>query len=315
MEEWLDSNLNSLMVDHTDQFIIRESHTEASQAEATPKKQKKRESVNVTTESEKKKKEEASQPTPKKQKKKDIVNETTELEKKKKDLEKEERDANALAKRNAQKVMAEEILLKRLKSTESNNNRDQEMQKTKEKECQDKDKEYHKECVSAKQFSELNEEVRRLRKKLDWHINSETCGTSLKKESSSVHVAQKKPKMETISTLSVLNNTPDMCCQSEDSSLYNSYSRSQLEDFISHIDSLYTAVKTLLLQLFPESYILSHSVSGKAANTKTVAKPQFDSRLYGVFVKILKEKFGSTTKEITEKVHSVQKYLQKKTVL
>ncbi|CAG2223084.1 unnamed protein product [Mytilus edulis] len=154
MEEWLDSNLNSLMVDHTDQFIIRESHTEASQAEATPKNRK-REKVSI--------------------------------------------------------------------------------------------------CVSAKQFSDLNEEVRRLRKKLDWHINSETCGTSLKKESSSVHAAQKKPKMETISTLSVLNNTPDMCCQSEDSSLYNSYSRSQLADFISHIDSLYTAVKILLLQLFPES--------------------------------------------------------------
>ncbi|VDI46866.1 Hypothetical predicted protein [Mytilus galloprovincialis] len=104
----------------------------------------------------------------------------------------------------------------------------------------------------------------------DLHISSvPSCGTSLKQkaqpqESSSLNVAQKKPKME--STLNMLSNTPDMC-QSAASS-YTSYFRSQLADFISHIDTLYAAVKTLLLQLFPEPYILSHSVSGKTANTK-----------------------------------------------
>ncbi|CAG2208547.1 CALM [Mytilus edulis] len=45
MEEWLKSNLNNLMVDHTDhQLIIRESHSEAREAsQATPKKNQKRE--------------------------------------------------------------------------------------------------------------------------------------------------------------------------------------------------------------------------------------------------------------------------------
>lgn len=68
MEEWLKSNLNNLMVDHTDhQLIIRESHSEAR---------------------------EASQATPKKKPEKRDSDVTTELEKKKKDYEKEERDVN-----------------------------------------------------------------------------------------------------------------------------------------------------------------------------------------------------------------------------
>ena len=97
-------------------------------------------------------------------------------------------------------------------------------------------------------------------------------------------------------------------CQSAASS-YTSYFRTQLADFISHIDTLYAAVKTPVLQLFPEPNILSHSLSGKAATTKSVAKPEFDSRLYG---DLLKKNNSSLTKEIAEKVHSVQKYLQKK---
>ncbi|KAG1652238.1 hypothetical protein GQR58_026447 [Nymphon striatum] len=57
-----------------------------------------------------------------------------------------------------------------------------------------------------------------------------------------------------------------------------------------HADDLYPAVKSLLLKLFLEAYILAHSVSGKASNGKNFAKPPFDSRLYGVMLSILKEK-------------------------
>ncbi|VDI14686.1 Hypothetical predicted protein [Mytilus galloprovincialis] len=70
-------------------------------------------------------------------------------------------------------------------------------------------------CVSSKQFSKLHEEVRQLRKRLDLHISSVTsCGTSLKQEaqpqeSSSWHVAPKKPNVKSI--LSMQSNTPDMC--------------------------------------------------------------------------------------------------------
>ena len=85
-----------------------------------------------------------------------------------------------------------------------------------------------------------------------------------------------------------------------------------LQAFIGHADDLYPAVKILLLKLFPEAYIVSHSVSGKASNSKNHAKPPFDSRLYGVMLCILKEKFGSSSKEVTEKVHSVQKFINKK---
>ena len=81
---------------------------------------------------------------------------------------------------------------------------------------------------------------------------------------------------------------------------------------MSHIDELYPAVKQLMLMLFPEDYIVSHSISGKASNSQSRAKPPFDGRLFQVMINILKEKFDVTTKEITEKVHSVQKFIMKK---
>lgn len=93
---------------------------------------------------------------------------------------------------------------------------------------------------------------------------------------------------------------------------FNGFTKSELQDSINHLDQLHPAVKILLLKLFPETYIVNHSVSGKASNSKTPRKPQFDLRLYGVMVSIIKDKFGSSNKDITEKVHSVQKYLQNK---
>ena len=99
---------------------------------------------------------------------------------------------------------------------------------------------------------------------------------------------------------------------SETENIYNGHKRSALQDCISHTDKVYDAVKILLLKLFSEEYILNHSVSGKASNSKLLAKPAFDLRLYSAMVLLLKEKFeGLASKVITEKVHSVQKILMK----
>ena len=101
--------------------------------------------------------------------------------------------------------------------------------------------------------------------------------------------------------------------QQEKSPTYNSITISELKDVVCHIDQVYQAVKILMLKLFPEDYITNHSVSGKASNSKTVATPQFDARLYGTMLSVLKEKFPDvSTKQITEKVHSVQKFLMVK---
>ena len=81
---------------------------------------------------------------------------------------------------------------------------------------------------------------------------------------------------------------------------------------MSHIDELYPAVKQFMLMSFPEDYIVSHSISGKASNSQSRAQPPFDGRLFQVMINILKEKFDVRTKEITEKVHSVQKFIMKK---
>ena len=95
--------------------------------------------------------------------------------------------------------------------------------------------------------------------------------------------------------------------------IYNGHTKTALQDAISHTDKAYQAVRILLGKLFSEDYILSHSVSGKASNWKHNAKPAFDQRIFSTMVGIIKKKFTNVvTKEITEKVHSVQKVLIRK---
>ena len=45
---------------------------------------------------------------------------------------------------------------------------------------------------------------------------------------------------------------------------------------IANSTSLFNTVNILLRRLFTAEEILAHSVSGKASNSKTVAKPKFD---------------------------------------
>lgn len=75
----------------------------------------------------------------------------------------------------------------------------------------------------------------------------------------------------------------------------------------------YSTAKTLLESLFTKQELISHSVSGKAPNTKTAAKPKFDAQKYAVFTAIMKDKFGLETKELTAKVQAVQKSIMRET--
>ena len=94
--------------------------------------------------------------------------------------------------------------------------------------------------------------------------------------------------------------------------MYNGHTLEALKDSVGHLDKEYECVKVLLCMLFSAEYILSHSVSGKASNSKTERKPPYDSRLYGAMVTALKSKFPNIKyKVITEKVHSVQKWISK----
>ncbi|KAH3721382.1 hypothetical protein DPMN_064305 [Dreissena polymorpha] len=92
--------------------------------------------------------------------------------------------------------------------------------------------------------------------------------------------------------------SPSEMLSSSDEVKYNNHTMSDLEDSISHEDNMYSAVKILILNLFPERYIISHSVTGKASNSKLDAKPQFDRRLYNIFLSVIKNKFGSI-KDVT----------------
>ena len=120
-------------------------------------------------------------------------------------------------------------------------------------------------------------------------------------------------KMETQGQESVCQSSTKMIepeTKADDGSLFNGHTKVQLIDCVSHTDKVYDTVKILLLKLFSEDYIQSHSVSGKAGNTTKAAKPAFDGRLYSAMIAIVKDKYKDIkTKDITEKVHSVQKVL------
>lgn len=159
--------------------------------------------------------------------------------------------------------------------------------------------------VTRKEFDELKEDVRRLKKKLREFKDELKSENQKQREEKIV----KEIKEEEDVKLEEDIRTPMKNC---DASLYNGHSMSALTDSICHFDKLYDTVNCLLLKLFPKDYIITHSVSGKAGNSKLEKKMPFDSRLYSAFLSIVKAKFPNiNTKEITEKVHSVQKKIKR----
>ena len=79
--------------------------------------------------------------------------------------------------------------------------------------------------------------------------------------------------------------------------------------------SLYASVSALMWRLFTTEEIMAHSVSGKASNSKMVAKPKFDhvklELLKTLVLEIHKE---ATSSQITTKIQAVQKAVKGRTL-
>lgn len=73
--------------------------------------------------------------------------------------------------------------------------------------------------------------------------------------------------------------------------------------------SLYNTVQTLMKKLFTNEEILNSSVSGKAANTKTPAKPKFDTQKLDVIRKICLDLHGQSN--ITDRIQAVKKSVKR----
>ncbi|XP_070550486.1 uncharacterized protein [Ptychodera flava] len=223
----------------------------------------------------------------------------------------------------------------------------------------------HKECVTQREFNDLKEEVRRLKKKVkdlqsgpsagsaptnDFHTMLEESPKSSTAHQSALwkspieewpksyanSSALWKPPIEEspksyahqsalwkssipgeqsrcdVSAATSREGDPSISASTSDSNTYNGMAYSTLQDLVAHCDKVYDAVKILLTTLFPREYILTHSVSGKAPNKSTPAKEPFDTRLFSAMVNVIKNKYPEiSSKKITEKVQSVQKYVQK----
>lgn len=98
------------------------------------------------------------------------------------------------------------------------------------------------------------------------------------------------------------NDVPD--CE-----LFNGITMAELSASVKYCPSLYDGVQTLLHKLFNEEEIEMCSVSGKAANSKLVAKPRFEERRFNAILVTLRSAMDRAIKpkDITAKVHAVQK--------
>ena len=79
--------------------------------------------------------------------------------------------------------------------------------------------------------------------------------------------------------------------------------------------SCFEAVKTMLMALFTEDYIMSHSISGKKTTmvSNDDVKNPYNPKLYNVMTSLVKEKFpGTKTSDITPNVHALQRSILRK---
>ena len=104
------------------------------------------------------------------------------------------------------------------------------------------------------------------------------CCKFCKKELSSLKetlmdtVSQVKNLKKQLKKLKRTSGNADQLPESEFSLL-----EKECRELISNSTSVFNTVNILMRRLFTEQEIISHSVSGKASNTKTVAKPKFDT--------------------------------------
>ena len=79
--------------------------------------------------------------------------------------------------------------------------------------------------------------------------------------------------------------------------------------------SLFNTVSILLCRLFTPEEILAHLVSGKASNSKTVAKPKFDGEKLELLKKLAMEMHNeATSSQITAKIQAVQKAVRRESL-
>ncbi|CAG2223590.1 unnamed protein product [Mytilus edulis] len=149
-----------------------------------------------------------------------------------------------------------------------------------------------KEYVTRKELKDLHRKYKTLKERI-----TILEGKFATPEPTAKHVAEKDAEVESLSQPTTSTDH-----------LFNGKTYNQLEESVCHSDSLFACVHYLLLQLFTIDYILSHSVSGQASNSKCVAKPKFDARLYDTLVSIALKKYQKATKcEVTKRVQAVQK--------
>lgn len=86
----------------------------------------------------------------------------------------------------------------------------------------------------------------------------------------------------------------------------------ECRELVSNSTSVFNTVNILMRRLFTEQEIISHSVSGKASNTKTVAKPKFDTAKLELLKSLVLELHKEVTvSQITLKIQAVQKSVKK----
>ncbi|XP_029858380.1 germ cell-specific gene 1-like protein isoform X3 [Aquila chrysaetos chrysaetos] len=98
----------------------------------------------------------------------------------------------------------------------------------------------------------------------------------------------------------------------EDSKRYNGYTLTELKAMVQFEDDPYKAAHKILTALFSDVYLLQHSVTEQACNSRSLPKPKIDPELYTVYCDILKSIFpGISSQTLREETQHVQKSNQK----
>ncbi|XP_074775499.1 germ cell-specific gene 1-like protein isoform X3 [Athene noctua] len=98
----------------------------------------------------------------------------------------------------------------------------------------------------------------------------------------------------------------------EDRKRYNGYTLRELKAMVQFEDDPYKAADTILTALFSDVYLLQHSVTEQACNSRSLPKLKIDPELYTVYCDILKNIFpGISSQTLREETQHVQKSTQK----
>ncbi|XP_065540076.1 uncharacterized protein LOC136016574 isoform X2 [Lathamus discolor] len=98
----------------------------------------------------------------------------------------------------------------------------------------------------------------------------------------------------------------------EDSKRYNGYTLTELKAMVQFEDDPYKAAHKILTALFSDVYLIQHSVTEQACNSRSLPKPKIDPELYTVYCDILRSIFpGISSQTLREETQHMQKSTQK----